>query len=88
MASRKNQGAQDGISRPPHRPSHQYTIKGTNPVVLTVTHHADYSFGDQDWRPVDKTVTVPSAPFTVVAAKEPTGLVAEDWHANPHSPGC
>jgi hypothetical protein len=68
--------------------SHQYTIKGTYPVVLTVTYHADYSFGDQGWRPVDGTVTVPSVPFTVVAAKESTVLVAEDCLANPHSPGC
>ena len=68
--------------------SHKYTAKGTYSVVLTIDYHADYSFGDQGWRPVDGIVTVPSAPFTVMAANESTVLVAEDCLANPRGPGC
>ncbi|WP_158252839.1 PKD domain-containing protein [Cryobacterium sp. N21] len=68
--------------------SHKYTKKGTYTVTLTVEYRADYSFGDQGWRPVEGIVTVPSAPFTVVAAKESTVLVAEDCNTNPHGPGC
>ena len=68
--------------------SHTYTKKGTYTVTLTVEYRADYSFGDQGWRPVEGIVTVPSAPFTVVAAKESTVLVAEDCNTNPHGPGC
>ncbi|TFD04207.1 MULTISPECIES: PKD domain-containing protein [unclassified Cryobacterium] len=68
--------------------SHKYTKKGTYAVTLTVEYRADYSFGDQGWRPVEGIVTVPSAPFTVVAAKESTVLVAEDCNTNPHGPGC
>ncbi|SEN35746.1 PKD domain-containing protein, partial [Cryobacterium luteum] len=68
--------------------SHTYTEKGTYTVTLTVDYRADYSFGDQGWRPVEGTVTVPSAPFTVVAANESTVLVAEDCNTNPHGPGC
>ena len=68
--------------------SHKYTAKGTYSVILTIDYHADYSFGDQGWRPVDGIVTVPSAPFTVMAANESTVLVAEDCLANPRGPGC
>ncbi|WP_105036094.1 PKD domain-containing protein [Cryobacterium aureum] len=68
--------------------SHTYTAKGTYSGTLTVDYRADYSFGDQGWRPVEGIVTVPSAPFTVVVAKESTVLVAEDCNANPHGPGC
>ncbi|TFD84932.1 PKD domain-containing protein [Cryobacterium serini] len=68
--------------------SHVYTTKGTYSVVLTVEYRADYSFGDQGWRPVEGIVTVPSAPFAVVAANESTVLVAEDCNVNPHGPGC
>ena len=68
--------------------SHKYTKKGTYTVTLTVEYRADYSFGDQGWRPVEGIVTVPSAPFTVVAAKESTVLVVEDCNTNPHGPGC
>ncbi|MEC5154390.1 hypothetical protein RCH23_001770 [Cryobacterium sp. CAN_C3] len=68
--------------------SHVYTATGTFTVVLTVDYRADYSFGDQGWRPVEGIVTVPSTPFTVVAAKESTVLVAEDCLANPRGPGC
>ena len=68
--------------------SHKYTAKGTYSIVLTIKYHADYSFGDQGWRPVDGTITMPSAPFTVMAANESTVLVAEDCLANPHGPGC
>ena len=68
--------------------SHVYTGKGTFTVVLTVDYRADYTFGDQGWRPVEGIVTVPSTPFTVVAARESTVLVAEDCLANPRGPGC
>ncbi len=68
--------------------SHKYTAKGTYTTTLTVDYRADYSFGDQGWRPVEGIVSVPSAPFTVVAAKESTVLVAEDCNANSHGPGC
>ena len=68
--------------------SHVYKAKGTFTVVLTVDYRADYTFGDQDWRPVEGIVTVTSAPFTVVAARESTVLVAEDCRANPRGPGC
>ncbi|WP_146070156.1 hypothetical protein [Cryobacterium sp. Y29] len=68
--------------------SHTYTTKGTYTVILTVDYRADYSFGDQGWRPVEGVVTVPSAPFTVIAAKESTVLVAEDCNTNPRGPGC
>ncbi|TFB71215.1 hypothetical protein E3O06_12650 [Cryobacterium glaciale] len=68
--------------------SHVYTEKGTFTVVLTVDYRADYSFGDQGWRPVEGIVTVPSTPFTVVAANESAVLVAEDCNANPRGPGC
>jgi hypothetical protein len=68
--------------------SHRYTTTGTHTVTLTINYRADYSFGDQDWRPVDGTVTVPSTPFTVVTAHESTVLVAHDCLANPHGPGC
>ena len=68
--------------------SHVYTEKGSYSVVLTIDYHADYSFGDQGWRPVEGIVTVPSTPFTVVAARESTVLVAEDCLTNPHGPGC
>ena len=68
--------------------SHVYTAKGRFSVVLTVDYRADYTFGDQDWRPVEGTVTVPSAPINVLAANESTVLVAEDCRANPHGPGC
>ena len=68
--------------------SHVYTAKGTFTVVLTVDYRADYTFGDQGWRPVEGIVTVPSTPFTVVAARESTVLVAEDCLANPRGPGC
>ncbi|TFD53142.1 hypothetical protein E3T46_04105 [Cryobacterium sp. Hh11] len=68
--------------------SHKYTAKGTYSIVLTINYHADYSFGDQGWRPVDGTITMPSAPFTVMAANESTVLVAEDCLTNPHGPGC
>ncbi|TFD68841.1 hypothetical protein [Cryobacterium ruanii] len=68
--------------------SHTYVEKGTFTVVLTVDYHADYSFGDQGWRPVEGTVTVPSTPITVVTARESTVLVAEDCNANPRGPGC
>ena len=68
--------------------SHVYTAKGTFSVVLTVDYRADYTFGDQGWRPVEGIVTVPSTPFTVVAARESTVLVAEDCLANPRGPGC
>ncbi|MDJ0339299.1 hypothetical protein [Cryobacterium sp. PH31-O1] len=68
--------------------SHVYTDKGTYTVTLTVDYRADYSFGDQGWRPVVGIVTVPSAPFTVLAARESTVLVAEDCNTNPRGPGC
>jgi hypothetical protein len=68
--------------------SHVYTEKGSYSVVLTVEYRADYSFGDQGWRPVEGIVTVPATPFTVVAARESTVLVAEDCLTNPHGPGC
>jgi len=68
--------------------SHPYTTTGTHTVTLTINYQADYSFGDQDWRPVDGTVTVPSTPFTVVTARESTVLVAHDCLTNPHGPGC
>ena len=68
--------------------SHVYAAKGSYSVVLTVDYHSDYSFGDRGWRPVEGVVTVPSAPFTVVAARESTGLVAEDCNVNPRGPGC
>lgn len=68
--------------------SHIYTAKGTVTVALTVDYRADYSFGDQGWRPVEGVVTVPSAPFTVVVARESTVLVAADCLANPRGPGC
>ena len=68
--------------------SHVYTEKGTFSVILTIDYHADYSFGDQGWRPVEGIVTVPSAPFTVIAARESTVLVAEDCLTNPRGPGC
>ena len=50
--------------------------------------HADYSFDDQGWRPVEGVVTVPSVPFTVVAARDSTVFVAEDCLANFLGPGC
>jgi hypothetical protein len=68
--------------------SHQYAAKDTYSAVLTIDYHADYSFGDQGWRPVEGIVTVPSAPITITAANESTVLVAEDCLANPHGPGC
>ena len=68
--------------------SHTYATKGTYTVVLTIDYRADYSFGDQGWRPVEGIVTVPSAPFTVMAAKESTVLVAQDCNTNPRGPGC
>ncbi|MDJ0350157.1 hypothetical protein [Cryobacterium sp. PH29-G1] len=68
--------------------SHTYATKDTYSVVLTVEYHADYSFGDQGWRPVEGTVTVTSTPITVIAANESTVLVAHDCDANPHGPGC
>ncbi|TFD61016.1 hypothetical protein E3T39_07910 [Cryobacterium suzukii] len=68
--------------------SHVYTEKGSYSVVLTVDYRADYSFGDQGWRPVEGIVSVPSTPFSVVAANESTVLVAEDCLANPRGPGC
>ena len=68
--------------------SHKYAAKGTYTVSLTVDYRADYSFGDQGWRPVEGTVSVPSASFTVVAAKESTVLVAQNCNANPRGPGC
>ena len=68
--------------------SHKYAARGSYAVTLTVDYRADYSFGDQGWRPVEGIVSVPSAPFTVVAATESTVLVAEDCNANPHGPGC
>ncbi|WP_139226648.1 PKD domain-containing protein [Cryobacterium levicorallinum] len=68
--------------------SHKYTAQGTYSIVLTIKYQADYSFGDQGWRPVDGTITMPSAPFTVMAANESTVLVAEDCLTNPHGPGC
>ena len=68
--------------------SHKYTATGTYSVTLTVNYRADYSFGDQGWRPVQGTVTVPSTPITLVAARESTVLVAEDCNTNPHGPGC
>ena len=68
--------------------SHKYAARGSYSVTLTVDYRADYSFGDQGWRPVDGIVTVPSAPFAVVAATESTVLVAEDCNANPRGPGC
>ncbi|WP_146071176.1 hypothetical protein [Cryobacterium sp. Y57] len=68
--------------------SHKYAAKGTYTVTLTIDYRADYSFGDQGWRPVEGIVTVPSTPFTVVAANESTVLVAEDCNTNPRGPGC
>jgi hypothetical protein len=68
--------------------SHSYADQGTYSVTLTVDYRADYSFGDQGWRPVEGIVTVPSAPFTVVSARESTVLVAEDCNQNPRGPGC
>ena len=68
--------------------SHKYAAKGTYSVVLTIEYHADYSFGDQGWRPVEGIVTVPSAPLTVMSANESTVLVAEDCLTNPRGPGC
>jgi PKD repeat protein len=68
--------------------SHVYNHRGTFTVGLIVGYRADYSFGDQGWRPVEGTVTVSSAPFSVVAATESTVLVAEDCRANPRGPGC
>ncbi|MDJ0376176.1 hypothetical protein [Cryobacterium sp. PH31-L1] len=68
--------------------SHDYAARGSYSVTLTVDYRAEYSFGDQGWRPVEGIVSVPSAPFTVVAATESTVLVAEDCNVNPHGPGC
>ena len=68
--------------------SHTYTHTGTFTITLTVDYHADYSFGDQGWRPVEGTITVPTTPFTVIAARESTVLVAEDCNTNPRGPGC
>ena len=67
--------------------SHIYTFKGAYTVTLTVDCRADYSFGDQGWRPIEGIVSVPSAPFTVVA-KESTVLVAQDCNAEPTSPAA
>ncbi len=61
--------------------SHKYAARGSYSVTLTVDYRADYSFGDQGWRPVDGIFTVPSA-------TESTVLVAEDCNANPRGPGC
>ena len=65
-----------------------HTFKGAYTVTLTVDYRADYSFGDQGWRPIEGIVSVPCARFTVVAAKESTVLVAQDCNAEPTSPAA
>jgi len=72
----------------PTTTSHTYTTTGKYTVTLTIDYHADYSFGDQGWRPVQGTVTTPSTPLTITAANETTVLVAHNCLTNPHGPGC